>query len=82
MVVGDRHALLGGEHGHVAAGDLVRLPAGAAEDLLFAQLGRFELPIIALFCHRNLFPYWDELPPMGRGRMRESESEARAGSEA
>ena len=61
LVVGDRHALLGGEHGHVAAGDLVRLAAAAAHDLLFAQLGRFELLIIsALFCHRNSFPYWDD----------------------
>ena len=71
LVVGDRRTLLGGEHGHVAAGDLVRLAAAAAHDLLFAQLGRFELIIVsALFCHRNSFPYWKIAAVEGEGVCR------------
>ena len=39
LVVGDRGALLRSEHRHVAAGNLMGLPAGPAHDLLIGEFG-------------------------------------------
>ncbi len=39
LVVGNRDTLLGGQHGDVAAGDLMRLTAGPWQDPLIGELG-------------------------------------------
>jgi hypothetical protein len=63
LIVRDRHALLGREHGHIAASDLMGLAAPAPEHGLIIELSGFAAASACpcVLCHGRLRKEWGDL---------------------